>query len=358
MTQIATDQPTSIRAGEELPLEDLKRYLQEQLSLSGDLEVAQFPSGFSNLTYFVSLDQQAMVLRRPPVGANIATAHDMSREYRVLTLLQPHFEKIPKPLLYCEDTSVIGAPFYVMSRVEGVVLRGFHAKLAPEPALMRELSTTVAHTLADLHNVDIDGTGLVDLGKPEGYVVRQVKGWIKRYRAAATDTIVAMDEMASWMERNVPERESVAFIHNDFKYDNLVLKSDRLTEVNAVLDWEMATVGDPLMDLGTTLAYWTEASDPDIMKPYNLSWLPGNLKRSELAEAYASARNLTLEVEQLLFYYVFGLFKIAVIGQQIYARFKAGLTQDERFGALIHVVKTCAETGRLALEKGKISDVW
>jgi len=358
MTQITTDQPTTIRSGEELPLESLQAFLQEQLSISGELEIAQFPSGFSNLTYAISLGDQAMVLRRPPLGANIATAHDMSREYRVLTLLQPYFEKIPKPLLYCEDTSVLGAPFYVMSRVEGVILRGFHAKSAPTAHLMTELSTTVARTLADLHNVDVESTGLIDLGKPEGYVARQVNGWVKRYRAAATDSISAMDEMASWMERNIPHSEVVAFIHNDFKYDNLVLDPNELTQMIAVLDWEMATVGDPLMDLGTTLAYWTEAGDPDIMKPYNLSWLPGNLKRIELAEAYAEARGITLPINELLFYYVFGLFKIAVIGQQIYARFKAGHTKDKRFGALIHVVKTCAETGRLALEKDQISDIW
>ncbi|MEL6536202.1 MAG: phosphotransferase family protein [Bacteroidota bacterium] len=236
MKKITADQPSTIRAGEELPVESLESYLQEQLSTQGSLEVSQYPSGFSNLTYALTLGDRQMVLRRPPVGAKIATAHDMGREYKVLSLLRPHFDKIPSPLLFCEDASIMGAPFYLMSRVEGVILRGGHAKSAPEPSLMADLSTTVAQTLAELHNVKIQGTLLEELGKPEGYVERQVKGWVKRYYAAATDSIPAMDEVATWMEANLPAEEYTSFIHNDFKYDNLVLDPDHLTQVIAVLD--------------------------------------------------------------------------------------------------------------------------
>ena len=359
MSNVPQDAASEVRKGEGLPLEVLQAYLKEHAGIQGPLEVKQFPSGFSNLTYLVTSGAQAWVLRRPPLGANIATAHDMGREYRVLTLLQPHFQKIPKPVLFCDDESVIGVPFYLMERVEGAILRGQLPKgvqLAPD--LMGKLSVQVAHALADLHDVDLDASGLMDLGKPEGYVARQVKGWTKRYFAAETDKISAMNELADWMERNQPEQERAAFIHNDFKYDNLVLNPSDLTEIKAVLDWEMATIGDPLMDLGTTLAYWAEAGDPDLLKPYNPSWLPGNLDRAAMAEQYCERRRINISQDELLFYYVFGVFKVAVIGQQIYARFKAGHSQDPRFGMLIHVVKACAENGRLALEKNKFSDLW
>ena len=347
------------RAGEEIPKEPLSKYLQEQLGLAGTLEVTQFSAGFSNLTYGVSVGDTHMVLRRPPKGANIATAHDMGREYRVLTSVKPQYDLAPRPIHFCNNVDIIGAPFFLMERVEGVILRGQLPKdhgLTPD--WMQTLSALAATALAKLHQVDIQSQELASLGKPEGYIDRQVTGWIGRYQKAATDVIPEMDQMASWMMANQPKEGAAALIHNDFKYDNIVWDAEGTPSIKAILDWEMATLGDPLMDLGTTLAYWAEPDDPDIMKPYNPSWLPGNLNRDAFVQAYAEARGISLVGRDVLFYYVFGLFKVAVIGQQIYARFKAGYTKDPRFGMLIHAVKACAKTGIRALEQEKISQLW
>jgi len=206
-----------------------------------------------------------------------------------------------------------------------------------------------------LHALNVEKTGLIDLGKPEGYVQRQVEGWTKRYYNAQTDKIEYMDLIAKWMISNLPTSSSSSFIHNDYKYDNLVLNPRDLSEIIAVLDWEMATVGDPLMDLGTTLAYWAEENDNPVLKPFNLTWLRGNLTRREVMERYAikSGRYIS----DILFYYVFGAFKIAVIVQQIYARFKKGHTKDARFAGLVQVVNACADNGYRAMNTGHISNI-
>jgi len=228
-------------------------------------------------------------------------------------------------------------------------------ELPPETA--RRLSETLVDTLAELHGLDLEATGLGALGKPEGYTGRQVHGWTKRYLAAQTDDLPELEQAADWLAERLPAvtRGSVAaFVHNDFKYDNLVLDPQNPTTVRAVLDWEMATVGDPLMDLGTTLGYWVEAGDPEPLQRFRFgpTHLPGTLSRHELAERYRCRAGRDLP--DLDFYYVFGLFKIAVIAQQIYFRWCQGLTRDERFGALIHAIRTLghraaqvAETGRL-----------
>jgi aminoglycoside phosphotransferase (APT) family kinase protein len=350
------DQPAPVRRGEELNLVNLERYLLAHLpNTNGPLTVEQFPSGFSNLTYLLRLGGRELVLRRPPFGANIKSAHDMGREYRVLSGLQAVYAKAPRPLLYCDDETVIGAPFYVMERLHGVILRGQgSARINPAPDLMRRIGAAAIDNLAALHAVDYVAAGLNELGKSEGYVARQIEGWIKRYRAAQTDDIADIETLIGWLTTNMPDECGAALIHNDYKFDNLMLNPDDLTEIVAVLDWEMCTIGAPLMDLGTTLGYWIEPGDPPVMQAMlGLTASPGNLTRQEVVERYSLASDRT--IENPLFYYLYGLLKIAVIVQQIYARYRRGLTQDARFAGLHAVVRACGQLGVTALGKGSIS---
>ncbi len=349
------DKSAEVRSGEELDVVRLTEYLRAQgEAVDGSVEVRQFPRGYSNLTYLLKYGQQEYVLRRPPHGANIKSAHDMGREYRVLSTLKPVYSRVPRAVSYCDNPSVLGAPFYLMERVQGVILRDRLPRgVILSEAQLKATSEAAIDNLAALHALDVEATGLIDLGKPEGYVGRQVAGWIKRYDRAQTETIEAMDQAADWMMSNQPGDSPPAFIHNDYKYDNLVLDPDNLAEIVAVLDWEMATVGDPLMDLGTTLAYWTEADDEEVMRLFGITWQPGNLSRAELAHRYAQQTNQ--RVEDFLFYYVFGCFKVAVIAQQIYARYQQGLTKDPRFAVLIQAVRACAKQARRAIQRGSIS---
>ncbi|WP_020527909.1 phosphotransferase family protein [Flexithrix dorotheae] len=352
------DQPQNIREGEELDKEKLNNFFQHSLGTTNEkLEIAQFPSGFSNLTYLIKYGENEWVLRRPPFGANIKSAHDMGREFKVLNALSKVGIKVPKPLLFSMDEKILGSPFYVMERKKGIILRNKAPKgIDLNPELMKKVSQSAIQNLASLHQVDVKKSGLQKLGKPQGYVERQVKGWINRYFKAETDHIPQMNELADWMQANQPEKSNTSFIHNDFKYDNLVLNPKNLNEVEAILDWEMATVGDPLMDLGTSLAYWSEPNDPDFLKPFNLTWLPGNLNRQEVVDYYSSLTRS--DCSNINFYYVFGSFKVGVIAQQIFARYQKGLTKDSRFAGLIHLVKACAKNGVKSLEQGRISQLY
>jgi aminoglycoside phosphotransferase (APT) family kinase protein len=354
MSEIKIDQATQIRHGEELNQELLNDYLKSQLSDFEDItEITQFPGGFSNLTYLIKTTSKEYVLRRPPFGANIKSAHDMGREFKVLSLLKPNYPKVPKPVIFCEDESVMGCQFYMMERVQGVIFRGKDAlKMDMPEATMRQLSENLIDNLADLHLLDIEKTGLINLGKPEGYVQRQVEGWIGRYEKSQTDDIPAMVETAAWLRANMPRLQAPAFLHNDYKYDNVILNPDDLTEILGVLDWEMSTVGDPLMDLGASLAYWCEEGDGQFLKSFNITWLAGNLSRKEVIERYA--KKTGRDVSDILFYYVFGLYKNVVIMQQIYARWKAGLTRDPRFGALIHGINELSRMAVGAIGRRKI----
>lgn len=349
------DQPTAIRVGEEIDPLKLLKFLNDRVeNRSAEISIQQFPSGYSNLTYLVKIGEREYILRRPPLGANIKSAHDMEREYHVLSLLQKAaFTKIPEPVLFCDDENIIGTKFYLMKRVNGVILRNRVPKgMTIEPATFNQLSKSAIDQLVQLHQLDIKSTGLDKLGKPEGYVQRQVEGWTKRYFNAQTDDLFEMSEASEWMTKNIPGTSSVSFIHNDYKYDNLVLDPENLTNIKAILDWEMATVGDPLMDLGTTLAYWAEPTDSDALKPFNLTWMPGNMLRKEMVDYYAEKSGNDLK--DIIFYYVFGSFKVGVICQQIYHRYKQGHTQDPRFATLIHVIKACAENARRAMVDLKI----
>jgi aminoglycoside phosphotransferase (APT) family kinase protein len=352
------DPTRPVRPGEELPAEALAAWLAERLSdAEGPVAVEQFPGGHSNLTYLLRLGDRELVLRRPPFGSKVKTAHDMGREFRVLSRLHDLYPKAPRALFECVDPSVIGAPFYVMERVRGVVLR--HQK-APEridlpPERMRAISEAAVDGLAELHAVDYPEAGLGDFGRPEGYVARQVNGWAERWKNARTDDVPDVDRAAAWLAGfELSETGGTALVHNDYKYDNLVLDPGDLTRVVAVLDWEMATVGDPLMDLGTSLGYWIDPDDPPGMRlmPAGPTTLPGGLRRAEVVERYAARSGR--DVSGILFHYVFGLFKIAVIAQQIYFRYRQGLTKDERFARMVDGVRTLGYATAQAIAKGRI----
>lgn len=344
-----SEQTIPVREGESLTPDALQVWLRAHATGIGTIwEITQFPGGYSNLTYLLHTDTGDFVLRRPPVGANIKSAHDMGREFRVLSLLENCYDKIPKPVVLCEDANIIGAPFYIMRRLVGSILRpGSAATKALSASQWRQLSMALVDNLADIHAIDLEKNGLTQLGKPEGYVQRQVEGWIKRYYAAETDSIGSMNMLADYLPKALPPEQLPGLLHNDYKYDNVMfdLVSQQIT---GVLDWEMSTVGDPLMDLGAALAWWIEAGDGKEMYPYNVSWMPGNLTRREAAERYAerSGRQMT----HIVFYYAFGLFKNAVIGQQIYARWKQGLTRDARFGHLLPMIKGLSAKAQQALD--------
>lgn len=351
------DQATEVRSGEELDLEVLQAYLRQQIDGFTEIKaIKQFPGGFSNLTYLLKTNLGDWVLRRPPAGVKIKSAHDMAREYRVLEKIQRIYGRTPAPIHLCEDKAVLGFEFYLMERVEGIILRNkVPTSIDLSATRMRTISKATVDNLALLHQIDIGTTGLADLGKPEGYVARQVNGWIKRYHNAQTDELKVIEELATWMQEKQPADGYPGLIHNDYKYDNLVLDADEPARILAVLDWEMATVGDTRMDLGTSLAYWSEAPEAKVMElaAGNLTWLPGNLTRMEVVERYQHTTGHQLD--DFLFYFVYGAFKIAVIVQQIYTRWKRGHSKDPRFGELIHAVHYFGNLAQLAINKDRIS---
>lgn len=354
---IPLDSPAPVRPGEELNLAALEPYLKARIpGLGSPLGVEQFPRGYSNLTYLLRAGDRELVLRRPPFGAKIKTAHDMRREYTILSGLVKVYSRVPRPLLYCDDESVLGAPFYIMERVRGVVLRDrLPGGLAPDASTLRRVSEACIDNLAAIHAIDYCAAGLETLGRPAGYVARQVQGWTTRYQNARTDAIGEIDRLAGWLAEHQPGESGAALIHNDYKYDNLVLAPDDLACIVAVLDWEMATIGDPLMDLGTTIGYWVDPDDPDEWQAqrFGITTLPGNLNRLGLVERYASVAGRSPDAH-LVFYYVYALFKLAVIVQQIYSRYRQGHTRDERFARLIDRVRACATMAMWAIEKGRI----
>lgn len=353
MDQLQTDSAVEIRQGEELDLVKLEPYLASKIDdFEKIVQIKQFPGGFSNLTYLIESETKEYVLRRAPFGANIKNAHDMGREFKVLSTIQNHYKAAPKVEFFCEDEAVIGSPFYLMEKVNGIILRAKNAKKYNlEVEKWQHLSEILIDNLAQLHQIDIYKTGLINLGKPEGYVDRQLEGWLSRYSKSKTDEIIEMDLVANWLINNKPRQQKYAFIHNDYKYDNVVF-DENLAEIKAVLDWEMATVGDPLMDLGAVLAYWCQKEDGGFAKSMNITWFEGNLNRKEAVQRYAQKTGI--DVTDILFYFVFGLYKNATIVQQIYARWKAGLTKDPRFEGLIVGVIELANMANAAILKKSI----
>lgn len=341
-----------VRAGEELDIERLSSYLARQMpSASGDIAVEQFPAGSSNLTYLVRIGDAEYVLRRPPFGNTVKSAHDMSREFNVLSKLSAVYQPAPKPLLFCDDESVIDSEFYLMERRKGLIIRGhigqnhLRERVGSSQEYRLKVCKSFIQNLADLHALDYTAAGLGDLGKPEGYALRQIEGWTKRYFAAKTDEHTELEKAIIWLNDYIPADSGASLVHNDYKFDNVMLDPDDLTKITAVLDWEMVTVGDPLMDLGTTLGYWMsrEVGDELLNMPFNPRVLMENITRQELVEMYAAASGR--DVSNILFYYVFGTFKIGVIAQQIYSRYVKGFTQDERFA---NFDKFVAALGRIA----------
>jgi aminoglycoside phosphotransferase (APT) family kinase protein len=340
------DSTKAVRQGEELDLARLEPYLRSHFpDLGGELVVKQFPSGHSNLTYSIALGEKEMVLRRPPFGSKVKSAHDMGREYNVLQKLYAAYPT-PRPLLYCTDDSVLGAPFYVMERVRGVILRrNLPDGLTLPHETARKLSESFIDNLAALHGLDYTALGLGELGKPQGYLERQVRGWMERYQGSKTHDLSEVEPLSAWLREHMPSRSGATLIHNDYKYDNMVLDPTDITRIKAVLDWEMCTLGDPLTDLGTALAYWIDPDDPPEMQMvrWGPTIAPGMLHRAELAQRYAEKTGRDLS--DIVFYYVFAMFKVAVIIQQIYYRYFHGLTKDERFAQLGEVAKTLMRVG-------------
>jgi len=338
---VALDRPTVTRPGEELDPSRLLPFLEDHMpGLDGELEILQFPAGNSNLTYELRVGDRELVMRRPPFGTKPRSGHDMKREFTVLRALHGTFPYCPEPLAYTEDESILGCPFYVMERLSGVIVRrSFPPGMTLSQDETRRLFEHLVDVQAELHALDYVSLGLGDFGRPEGYVERQVTGWCRRFQRVRTPDVPDFGDVMTWLfEKMPPSSGRAAIIHNDYRLDNVVLDPDDPLRILGVLDWEMATIGDPLMDLGETLAYWVQPDDPrelqaTRMTPTNAAGAP---TRAEVVERYASKTGL--EMDSLDFYYCFGLFRLAVISQQIYYRYYKGQSHDLRFGMFGHSV--------------------
>ncbi len=336
-----TDPTRPVREGEELDLAAVESFLKSEIpGCEGPFEVSQFPSGASNLTYLVKAGDREMVLRRPPPGRKAKSAHDMSREVRVLTALAGVYPYVPKVLAFCDDPSVIGYDFFLMERLDGIILR---KNLPHGIRLSREetarLCRNVVDRLIDLHSIDHKAAGLADLGKPEGYVRRQIEGWSRRYVDARTPNAPSYEGVMRWLDEKMPPEVGASVIHGDYRFDNVVLDPDHPLEVIGVLDWEMATIGDPLMDLGNSLAYWIEKNDPWLLRLTRLqpTHLEGMMTREEVVDYYC--RKTGIEIETFDFYRIYGLFRLVVIMKQIYYRYYHRQTRNKRFGRFIYLIK-------------------
>ena len=354
---MAEENNQKVRKGEELNIVSLQKFLYENELVSNTnapISVTQFTHGYSNLTYLLETENTSYVLRKPPFGA-IKRGHDMGREYRVQKAIEAQFSKVPKMYAFTEDADILGSSFYIMERMDGIILSHHRAKkMQLPPEAYGTIAATWLDTFVALHKVDYEAAGLTGLGKPEGYVARQVANWGKQYTKAATDDVPAAEKVMRWMEEHQPKEYRHSLIHNDYKYDNVVFKDNQWTEISAVLDWEMATLGDPLMDLGTSLGYWTMHTDHDMVKQGipSPTIFEGNPKRSEIVEHYAQKSGTP--IRHLVFYYTYGLFKIAVIAQQIYYRYKKGYTTDPRFANLNKAAALCCNLALKAIQTNKI----
>jgi aminoglycoside phosphotransferase (APT) family kinase protein len=328
------DETIAIRKGEGFDIPRVEQYLRQAIAGIGEgtLEVRQFPSGASNLTYLLQIGDWEGVLRRPPFGPVPPKAHDMERESSLLRKIHPVFPLAPMPYAFCNDLAILGVPFYVMERRKGVVINAsFPPDVTPTEDLCHNISTMVVDTLVQIHAIDWQAAGLAEFGHPEGFMARQVKGWIERYFRAQTDDIPQVQPLISWLAEHIPASPAPTLIHNDFKLNNMLLNAHDLAQPVAVLDWEMATIGDPLFDLAVSLGYWVNAEDPVELQTVlpTVTIVPGFINREAFMHLYAQKSGRDLSSMQ--FYMTFAYFKLAVIIQQIYARWKKGQTQDERF---------------------------
>lgn len=341
MTTPYVDKAGSVRTGETLPVEPVHAWLTQQVnSLSGLPEVTQYSGGASNWTYCLSYPEAEFILRRAPAGTKAKGAHDMGREFRLQQALKPVYHYVPAMVGYCNDDSLIGSDFYVMEKITGVIPRKhFPRGLEVSKTQSQQLCKNMFDSLIALHSVDYKQAGLEHLGKGEGYTERQVSGWRSRYQKAKTWNVPSGNKVIRWLENNLPTKEHICLTHNDFRLDNLVLDPNDVTRIMAVLDWELATLGDPLMDLGNTLAYWVEPGDDFMaqMTRRQPTHLPGMMSRSEIVDYYLS--NMPLDVDDFRFYEVYGLFRLAAIAQQIYYRYHHKQTRNpafKRFWLFVH----------------------
>ena len=331
------DGASAVRDEDSFDLEAVRTWLAAETGteLGADVEVQQFGGGASNLTYSLRDGSHDLILRRPPSGQKAKGAHDMGREFRVQDGLREVFPLVPDMVALCQDESVIGAEFYVMQRVDGVIpRRDFPPEVQLGETQVRQLCTHALDVLIDLHQVDVDATPLAAMNKGAGYVGRQVGGWSRRFRDAHTEDVGDYEQVMTWLDEHQPEDVASVIIHNDFRFDNLVLDREDPTRVVGVLDWEMATIGDPLMDLGGTLAYWVQDDDDEFFRQFRRqpTHLAGMLSRDEVVEYYCERMGYSLTPEQWRFYEVFGLFRLGVIAQQIYYRYFHGQTTNEAYG--------------------------
>ncbi len=341
MASSLNDQPSTVRGGEELDLARLDAYLRQALpALQGSPRLRQFRGGASNLTYQIDYAGRSLVLRRPPFGARHGSAHDMLREAAVMRALAPVYRDVPQVLAVCDDDAVLGCPFYVMQRIDGIILRReLPAGLSLGAAQARRLCLNVLDRLLELHAIDVHAAGLAALDRGDGYVRRQVDGWSERWRRAHTDDAPSFEPVLAWLQARQPARDGAhCVIHNDFRFDNVVLEAADPLRIVGVLDWEMATVGDPLMDLGNALAYWIEADDDAALQAMRRqpTHLPGMLRRDEVVAYYAERSGRA--AADFDFYQVQGLFRLAVIAQQIYQRWRAGDARNPEFATLAPLV--------------------
>lgn len=341
----------SVRTGEDLDWPRLVGWLRERLPACGiagldvapEPEIAQFPGGHSNLTYLVRFGDTELVVRRPPLGPVPPKAHDMAREFRWLSEMHRVFPLAPRPYLLCDDPSVIGSVFYAMERRRGLVVRGEEPpELAGNPAARRALSEAMIDTLADLHAVDVVGSSLAALGRPAGFVERQLRGWSERWERSKTTPLPEMDALSAWLRDRLPPDPAVpSVVHGDFKLDNVMLDPTNVARLVAVFDWEMSALGDPLVDLGIVLAYWQPTSPPEQRDALtSVTERPGYLRPEEMIARYAERSRR--DVSNVAYYHVFALFKIAVVIQQIFFRYVKGQTSDPRFAVLDARVKYLA----------------
>jgi len=328
------DQAGQVREGEELDIESLDAWLKQQAGkdLEGTPRITQYSGGASNWTYRLEYRNADYILRRPPAGTKAESAHDMGREYRIQRDLKPHFPHVPTMVCHCDDSSVIGAEFYVMERLQGIIPRkNLPDGVTLDRADCHALCTNALDTLIALHQVDYRDAGLEHIGKGAGYSKRQIDGWCRRYSKARTWNVPSGRRIMSWLQDNIPDRERLCITHNDYKFDNLVLAPDDPTRILGVLDWELATIGDPLMDMGNMLALWVDADDDFLARSARMqpTHLPGMLTRSQVIDYYCEATGISSE--NWAFYEVYGLFRLSAIGQQIYYRYHHKQTRNPAF---------------------------
>lgn len=343
----------AVRKGEELGAEALAGYLKGKLDgADAGVAIEQFPGGHSNLTYLLRAGEREYVLRRAPLGPVAPKAHDMAREFRILQAVSPHFPEAPRPYLVCEDPAVIGAVFFLMERRRGVILRDqIPTDIASQPDHPRRISEAFVDCMARLHAINLEQHGLLALGKPSGFIERQVSGWTERWQRSRTEDLAEMEAVAGWLAARIPASAAPSLVHNDYKLDNIMLRLGTVDQIEAVLDWEMTTIGDPLADLGLTICYWSWANAPEVRVAGipAITSRPGWYSRDELLERYAAKTGR--DVSHIGYHEVLGIFKLAVIIQQIYYRYWRGQTSDDRFRDFGQRVKAMARLAADLAEK-------